>query len=414
MERLTGDAAVAARRWNGEVEAINPKFFSKSQLVIDALFGAGLKRDLQGEAAQAVKTVNAVGNIGVPILAVDLPSGIDGATGQVRGVAVKATETISFCRRKLGHLLLPGRMYAGRIHVADIGILNSTIASIASKTFVNEPSLWRHNFPIPRLDQHKYDRGHAIVVSGPMHATGAARLAAVAALRAGAGLVTVAAPKDAVPVLAAHLTSVMVRQTNGAAGLAKLLTDTRLNAVLLGPGQGVGQTTKSMVLAATKARRAIVLDADALTSFAGQSTKLAKVFAEVPSAVITPHDGEFRRLFNRESQILESESKVEKVRLSSKTIYAVVMLKGADTVVAAPDGRVAIADNAPATLATAGSGDVLAGFTLGLLTQRTPAFEAACAAVWLHGECGREAGPGMIAEDLPQLLPRVLRRLLAE
>jgi hydroxyethylthiazole kinase-like uncharacterized protein yjeF len=413
ISRLTGDASMAARRWSGEIEPISPKFFARSQVVIDALFGAGLKRDLEGEAVDAVKAINAVGDVGIPILAVDLPSGIDGATGQIRAIAVKATETITFCRRKLGLLLLPGRIYAGNVHVADIGILDATVSAVASKAFVNDPSLWRNNFPVPQLDQHKYDRGHAIVTSGPMHATGAARLAARAALRVGAGVVTMAGPKEAIPVLAAQLTTIMVRQINGATGLAKLLTDRRLNTVLLGPGLGVGSGTKAMVVAAAKAKRALVLDADALTSFAGHASALAKVLASLPAAVITPHDGEFRRLFKQESQILGTESKVERVRSSAKMLGTVVVLKGADTVVAAPDGRAAVANNAPAMLATAGAGDVLAGFVTGLLAQGMPAFEAACAAVWLHGECGREAGLGLIAEDLPDILPRVVKKLIA-
>jgi hydroxyethylthiazole kinase-like uncharacterized protein yjeF len=309
---------------------------------------------------------------------------------------------------------MPGRLHAGKLRVADIGITDATVAAVGPKTFADEPPLWRAHFPIPRPDGHKYQRGHAIVGSGPMHATGAARLAARAALRAGAGLVTVVAEKAAIPVLAANLTAVMVREAKGAAGLAKLLSDQRFNAVLLGPGQGVGAATRALVLAAVKAKRSLVLDADALTSFEGRAAELAKALAAVPAAVATPHEGEFKRLFNRESQILETESKVEKVRLSAKRLGAVVVLKGPDTVIASPDGRAAIAHNAPASLATAGAGDVLAGFILGLLAQGMPAFEAAAAAVWLHGECAREFGPGLIAEDLAETLPRIYRRLFED
>jgi ADP-dependent NAD(P)H-hydrate dehydratase / NAD(P)H-hydrate epimerase len=207
---------------------------------------------------------------------------------------------------------------------------------------------------------------------------------------------------------------VMVRQAKDAAGLAKLLSDQRFNAVLLGPGQGVGAATRALVLAAAKAKRSLVLDADALTSFEGRVTHLAKALAAVPAAVATPHEGEFKRLFNLEWQVTEIESKIEKARLSAKRLGAVVVLKGPDTVIASPDGRAAIAHNAPARLATAGAGDVLAGFILGLLAQGMPAFEAAAAAVWLHGECAREFGPGLIAEDLAETLPRIYRRLFED
>lgn len=296
--------------------------------------------------------------------------------------------------------------------VADIGISDATVAAVNPKTFANEPPLWRNSFPVPRVDGHKYDRGHAVVVSGPMHSTGAGRLAARAALRAGAGLVTVAAPKAALPVLAASLTAVMVRQADGANGLAKLLGDMRLNAVLLGPGQGVGKATRYAVAAAAKARRALVLDADALTSFSESAESLARILSSVPAAILTPHEGEFARLFAGEPRIAGAVSKLERARTAAGKMKAIVLLKGPDTVAAAPDGRAAIAANATPWLATAGTGDVLAGIATGLLAQGMPAFEAASAAVWLHGEAAQEAGPAMNSEDLDAALRLVLARLI--
>jgi len=407
---VTGDAANALKRWHGELEPVDATAIGKSGAIIDALFGAGLKRPIEGAAAEAVAAINRASEAGVPVLAVDLPSGIDGATGEVRGTAVKANKTVTFCRKKPGHMLLPGRMYSGDVSVADIGISDAMVAQTGSKTFENVPGLWLAAFPQPKLDSHKYDRGHAVVVSGPMHMTGATRLAARAALRAGAGLVTVAAAKDALPVLAASLTAVMVRQAAGPAGLSALLKDKRMNALLLGPAQGVGPATQKTVLAAAKAKRSLVLDADALTSFTGQSKALGKGLKPA-AAVLTPHEGEFVRLFRREPEITGIPSKIEKVRAAAKAMDQVVLLKGADTVVAAPDGRAAIAANAPPWLATAGAGDVLSGFILGLIAQGMPGFEAACAGVWLHGECGKLAGCGLISEDLPEVLPNVLQRL---
>jgi hydroxyethylthiazole kinase-like uncharacterized protein yjeF len=411
LDALKGDAAKAAQGWTGPVAPLTATSLTGVSAIVDALFGAGLARDLGGEAMAAVDAINGAQ---VPVVAVDLPSGIDGATGRVRGAAVRASETVTFCRRKPAHLLLPGRLHCGEVFVADIGISDATVRAVNPRTYSNEPTLWLEWFPIPRVDGHKYARGHVVVVSGPMHATGAARLAARAALRAGAGLVTVAAPKAAVPILGASLTAVMVREVNGASGLTKLLHDGRLNAVLLGPGQGVGKSTRDAVAAAAKARRAIVLDADALSSFAGSADTLARVLKSAPEAILTPHDGEFARLFGARSKIAIAESKVERARAAAKAMGKVVLIKGPDTVVASQDGRAAIAANAPPWLATAGTGDVLAGIAAGLLAQGMPAFEAACAAVWLHGEAGAEAGPGMISEDLDQGLRAALQRLIPE
>jgi hydroxyethylthiazole kinase-like uncharacterized protein yjeF len=403
-EALTGDAAEAAKRWPDQDERVSAATLADCDLIIDALFGAGLARPLEGLARAAVKA---------PVLAVDLPSGIDGETGQVCGAAVRATDTVTFCRRKPGHLLLPGRLHAGRVTIADIGICDATVRALAPKIFANEPMLWREKFPLPRHDAHKYERGHAVVASGPMHATGAARLAARAALRAGAGLVTVAAPRTAIPVLAASLTAVMVQEAQGPKGLTKLLVDPRLNAVLLGPGQGVGAATRAMVAAAARAKKALVLDADALTSFSESPESLAKLLSKVDASVLTPHEGEFKRLFKRDAKLLALESKIERARAAAKRMHAIVAYKGPDTVVAAPDGRVAVAANAPPYLATAGAGDVLAGIIGGLLAQGMPAFEAAAAGVWLHGEAANEFGPGLISEDLSEALPAVYRRLFA-
>jgi hydroxyethylthiazole kinase-like uncharacterized protein yjeF len=410
-EAVSGDASVAAKLWSDPVEAISPSALSGAGVIVDALFGAGLARDLEGRAKAAVEAVAAAE---APIVAVDLPSGIDGATGAVRGAAVRATQTVTFGRRKPGHLLVPGRFHCGHVTVADIGIGDATVASVGANTFVNEPALWRHALPIPRADGHKYHRGHALVMSGPMHATGAARLAAQAALRAGAGLVTVAAPRAAIPILASALTAVMVRPADGARGLKALLADDRLNVVLLGPGQGVGKATRDAVQTAAKARRALVLDADALSSFSESAESLARILSLASSAILTPHEGEFARLFGKDPNVRQAPSKIERARAAARSMNAVMLLKGPDTVIAAPDGRAAIADNGPPWLATAGTGDVLAGIAAGLLAQGMPAFEAGCAAVWLHGEAGRVAGPAMISEDLDAALRIVLGRLLSD
>jgi hydroxyethylthiazole kinase-like uncharacterized protein yjeF len=407
---LRGDAAEAARLWGHSIEQAKPEEVAGADVIVDALFGAGLNRPVEGEARAMIEAMNASG---APIVAVDLPSGINGASGAVMGAAVMARESVTFFRRKPGHVLLPGRLHAGIVRVVDIGIPESVLERVRPKTFANGPALWRRAFPIPRLDGHKYSRGHAVVVSGDLSFTGAARLAAHGALRAGAGLVTLASPRSALLVNAAASLAVMVRAVDGAEELLGLLADSRLNAVVLGPGLGVTAHTRELVLAALDGERAIVLDADALTSFADQPDALFAAIATRADrpVVLTPHDAEFARLFKDTVQDIEKASKIAATCAAAKESGAIVLLKGPDTVVAAPDGGAAINENAPPWLATAGSGDVLAGMIGGLLAQRMPAFEAACAAAWLHGETGNEVGPGLISEDLPEALPAVYRRL---
>ncbi len=403
--RLPKDAAAMARRFAGRIEPLSPDMLTGAGVVVDALFGAGLARPIEGKFATLIGRVNASA---VPVVAVDVPSGIDGSTGEVRGVAINATATATFFRMKPGHLLLPGRVHCGVVRLADIGIPASVLAEIAPKTFANEPALWLAQFPWPGDESHKYARGHAVVVSGPVYSTGAARLAARGALRAGAGLVTVASPRDALQVNAAQLTAIMVREADDARGLKTLLADKRKNAVLIGPGVGVGERTKELVFAALASEAAIVLDADAITSFGEDAARLfAGIAARAAPVVLTPHDGEFGRLFND----LAALPKLERARQAAARSGAIVTLKGADTVVAAPDGLASINATTSPWLATAGTGDVLGGMVLGLLAQGMPGFLAASAAVWLHGAAAKSFGPGLVAEDLSETLPLVLRAL---
>jgi ADP-dependent NAD(P)H-hydrate dehydratase / NAD(P)H-hydrate epimerase len=408
MDRLTGEAALAANDWKGPVAAVEALPFHEADLIVDALFGTGLARDLEGAALLTVEHMNASAK---PILAVDLPSGIDGDTGQVRGVAVKATRTVTFATRKPCHLLMPGRAFCGKVDVADIGISRETLETVGGKLFANAPALWFEKLPNPGLSSHKYDRGHTLVVSGGATRTGAARLAARAALRIGSGLVTVASPPEALGVNAAHLTAIMLRGCDGPEGLHHILQDQRLNALVLGPALGVHSGTRAMVAVAAQTRRALVLDADALTSFEGLASELHQAFRHAPT-VLTPHDGEFKRLFKEHPDILDPESKIERAHRAAVYAGAVVLLKGPDTVIAAPDGRAAINENGTSYLGTAGSGDTLCGIIAGLMAQGLPAFEAACAGTWIHAEAGASFGPGLIAEDLAELIPGVLRKLL--
>jgi len=398
-EGYKGDAAAMAEQWQGARVALSPAALDGAALIVDALFGTGLSRPLEKSYRALAEAVN---RTHVPVIAVDIPSGLDGDSGKILGLAVKASITVTFFRLKPGHLLLPGRELCGETLLVDIGIPEE--AASRSKLFENTPMLWGGKVHWPEADANKYGRGHCVVVSGPAHATGAARMAARGALRVGAGLVSVAAQGDAVTANAAHLTAIMVKPFKGAEGLAKFLSDKRLNAVAIGPGLGVGKPTRSLVMAALKSGAATVLDADALTSFQDEPKAL---FAKIKHpAVMTPHEGEFERIFP--GLLRKAKSKIEAARLAAARAHAVVLLKGNDTVIAAPDGTAAINTNAPPTLATAGAGDVLTGFIAGLLAQGMPAFEAACAGAWLHGDAAGRFGPGLIAEDLPEILPESL------
>jgi hydroxyethylthiazole kinase-like uncharacterized protein yjeF len=420
-DELRGDAREAAQRWDGRVDDAAKCDFSGVDLVIDALFGSGLARDIDGPAAELIERLNAWRQATKQkVIAVDIPSGVDGTSGAIRGVAVQADSTVTFFRLKIGHLLLPGRLRCGTISCAHIGIRSSVLDRIAPQTFVNEPAAWHNALKLPQVDGHKYSRGHAVVLSGGASFTGAARLAATAALRAGAGLVTLATPPEALAVNAGALTSVMVRVADGPAGLSDVLSDARKNVVALGPGLGVGDASCALVetaLAPSALPRAIVLDADALTSFAPCPDRLQRAIATAPGPVVlTPHMGEFARLFHsgRTNGADDAPiSKLELTRKAAREMGAIVLLKGPDTVVAAPDGRATVMASASPWLATAGSGDVLTGIVAGLLAQGMEPFAATSCAVWMHAAAADVFGPGLIADDIIDNLPAVWRRLVA-
>jgi NAD(P)H-hydrate epimerase len=391
-EHLRGAAAHHAALWRGPIEPLTPAVLEGAELVVDALFGAGLSRALEGAAAQTLAAAAARKRT---FIAVDVPSGLMGDTGVDLG-AVPAMLTVTCSRKKPGHLLQPGRSLCGQVVVADIGTNVSVFEQIVPDTFENDPVLW--NAALPRLleQDNKYTRGHALI-SGGYPITGAARMAARAAARAGAGLTTIAVPEIALPIYAAALTSIMTEPVASPGQFEQLLADPRYKSLLIGPGAGRGEATRARVLVMLATGRPTVLDADALSAFRADPAALFR--AIVGPCVLTPHEGEFARLFDLHGD------KLTRARAAARRSGAIVVLKGSDTVVAAPDGRAIINANAPPTLATAGSGDVLGGIVLGLLAQGMEAFLAAAAAVWLHGAAATAFGPGLLAEDLPDLLP---------
>jgi hydroxyethylthiazole kinase-like uncharacterized protein yjeF len=397
-ETLRGDAQYHARRWRGAIEPLTAAVLENAELLIDALFGSGLNRGLSVEVRELLATA---ARRALPIVAVDIPSGIMGNSGENRGAA-SAVCTVTFMRKKPGHLLLPGRDACGEVVVADIGIPRAVLDSLAVDTWENSPALWLEKLPQWQANINKYSRGHALQYGGyPM--TGASRMAARAAARIGAGLTTIAVPEPALAIYASALTSIMVQPIAQNEDFARLLADSRYTAFSIGPGAGLGDTTRSRALAMLETGKPVVIDADAISVFASRPEEL---FQAIHGAcVITPHEGEFKRIFTVPGD------KLARAREAARCSGAVVVLKGADTVIAAPDGRAIINSNAPPTLATAGSGDVLGGFILGLMAQNMDAFAAAAAAVWLHGAAAAGFGAGLIAEDLPDLLPAVLRQL---
>ncbi|MEX2202305.1 MAG: NAD(P)H-hydrate dehydratase [Dongiaceae bacterium] len=396
----SGDAARAAAGWQGREAPPEPASLEGMALVVDALFGAGLDRPPDGVARAMIE---AIGARGLDCAAVDVPSGVAGDDGRILGIAPRCQLTVTFFRPKPGHFLEPARAHCGRLEIADIGIPASVFGQIVPRTALNAPGLWLDRFPFPRPDGHKYTRGHAVLAGGGVM-TGAARLAAGAARRIGVGLLTIASPPEAVPIYAGDSAGVLVRPIADDAAFERLVGDPRVTAVLVGPGAGLDDAVRRHSLIARAAGKRCIFDADALTLFAEMPDALFRRLDA--GCLLTPHEGEFARLFPD----LEGD-RLSRARAAAARCNAVLLLKGADTVIAAPDGTAVLSPLGPATLATGGSGDVLAGLALGLMAQGMPTLRAAAAACWFQAEAARVHGPGLIAEDLVSGVPESMRRL---
>lgn len=394
---LKGAAAEAASAWDGDIYPLGEG--PPAEMFVDALFGAGLSRPLEGVCAQLAAALPAA-----RVVAVDTPSGLNGDSGKPLGDACfKAALTITFVRKKPAHVLEPGRSFCGEIVLADIGVPEALIAAEAPQLWEGDWDRWRAMYPWPARGAHKHARGHVVAASGGAGRTGAARLAARAALRVGAGLVTVLSPPEAMAENAAHLTAIMLREAADAGAYARAMANA--HAGVIGPAFGLerGETLKALL---ASPRPPCVLDADALTLLAPLSETLQS------GDVLTPHVGEFNRLYP--GLLDASASRIKAARAAAQRAGCVVLLKGPDTVIAAPDGRAAVNASGTPFLATAGSGDMLAGLIAGLIAQGVESFEAAGLAAWLHGRCGEALGPGLIAEDLAEALPKVLNSLAPE
>ena len=394
---LVGDAAIAAARWAAfaGADAIGtdgPAAIAKADLIVDALFGAGLTRTIGGPAADWLMAAQ---QSGVPVVAVDMPSGVDGDTGTVRGVACPATLTVTFARLKRGHTLMPGAALCGQIDVVDIGLPGPIVADCAGPVRWNHPDLWSYAWPRPGRADHKYSRGHVVVRGGPM--LGAGLLAARAARRVGAGVVTLVVPDD-VPALAVSPNDpgLLIAPESR---WATLLADDRVSALVIGPGNGRTPATRQAVDTAARSGKPLVLDADALTVFEGSPDALSALLSG--QDCLTPHAGEFRRLFTARDPGLAEADKVTQTLTAARQCGAVLFNKGPDTVIACGvTNRVIVETTGPPQLATAGSGDVLAGLIGGLRAQGMPPLAAAAAAANLHAQAGRRGPSRLIAEDV--------------
>ncbi len=411
-DRLPPDARANFERWQmiGTTRPLaEAQGAAGGGLVVDALFGTGLARPLEGVLRETVARRAA------RCVAIDIPSGICADSGRVLGAAMRADLTVSFHSAKPGHYLADGPEHCGALRVADIGLPPGAPEAITLCPAPGTATLAK------RAGGHKYGHGHALILSGGAGRTGAARLAARAALRIGAGVVTLGVPGAAQQEVACQIAALMLRRIEDGVGLAEMLADPRITALCLGPGLGLARARDLVPVACGGVvPRATVLDADALTAFEDEPGAL---FAMLHGdCVLTPHLGEFARLFPDLAAKLTlpatkgpAYSKADAAREAARRAGCVVLLKGPDTVIAAPDGRCSIHaaqyDRAAPWLATAGSGDVLAGILTGLMARAIPPVQAAEAAAWLHVEAARAFGPGLIAEDLPDTLPQVLRAL---
>jgi NAD(P)H-hydrate epimerase len=402
IDQLKGDAARAASLWNAPIEELTPGTLERAELVIDALFGAGLTRPLEGPAGKFVEAINARK---LPCLSVDLPSGVDGDDGRVLGQAPQAHATVTFFRRKPGHLLYPGRALAGELVVRDIGIPPEVLTEIAPRQFENSPELWRGSLRKRHWGDHKYKRGSLLIAGGDVM-TGAARLAARAARRVGAGLVAIVSGRAAHPIYALDSAGTVTLAADSDAEFQELVADPRRTAFLIGPGYGLGAVTRRRTLAILQTRKPAVLDADALSSFATDPDELFQALH--PAVVLTPHEGEFARLF---PDIATGLGKPARARTAAARSRATVVLKGPDTVIASPNGFLVINSNAPPWLAMGGAGDVLAGLTAGLMALGLRGELAAMAGVWLQGQAALLNGESIIVEDLDAGIKSTLREI---
>jgi len=411
-----GDAKIVAQvlkknKWPVEVLSLThlppcekiQQLIDESHLIVDGLFGIGLDRPVEGEALKLIELVNESQK---PVVAIDIPSGIEANSGTVLGDAIKATHTVTFLRAKPGHFLLMGRLHTGKLILKDLNVPEKIIPQ--SSYYLNTPALWLDAIKEPQPTDHKYTRG-ACMIMGNGSMPGAVKLAALAARRVGTGLVRLTCKAEDYPIFASTTLGDIITPIASAKKFLELVKDDHFNALLWGTGAFPTESTRQQALLLLSLKKACVLDGGALSSFEGRTLELTGHLHE--NVILTPHEGEFIRLFPHLGFLKNKVEKAHKAHKAAVEAGATIVLKGYDTIIASPQGEVIINANAPATLATAGTGDVLAGLMAGLLAQGVPPFKAAAAAVWIHGECASRRGLGLIVEDLLGEIPGVLQFL---
>ncbi|PPR34247.1 MAG: Bifunctional NAD(P)H-hydrate repair enzyme Nnr [Alphaproteobacteria bacterium MarineAlpha6_Bin3] len=399
--KLKGDAKLAAEKININIQNISNLKITKGNLIIDGLLGSGLNKNIAGNLKKIIEKINSKNHY---CISIDIPSGINGDTGEIKGVAVKSDLTITFTKKKPGHLISPGKEYSGDVIVKNIGIDLKKLF-FKPRIYENNPNIWKKDFPWPNQNSHKYTRGFTLIICGEK-ITGASRLAARGAARIGCGLLCLGVPKKSFNIYATENPIALIETIDDEADLKNILKDKRINTILIGPGLGVNKKKLNLILKVIKdKKRIVVLDADALKN---NFKKIAeKSNSEI---IVTPHYGEFSKIL-KNLKIKKTNDNLSLAKKFVKKTKYNLLLKGNSTIISSNDGKIVINTNSSPFLATGGSGDVLAGMITGLIAQGMKIFESCCAATWIHGEIAKKLGPGLIAEDLPDMIPKILKKL---
>ncbi|MBT3940232.1 MAG: NAD(P)H-hydrate dehydratase [Pelagibacterales bacterium] len=399
---IKGDALKALNKLKLKLLNFNDINLDKTKLFIDAIYGIGLSRKINKKECIILNTIN---NHTAPIIAIDIPSGVDCNNGQILGFAPFCDLTITFSTLKAGHILLPGSEKINKIKVVDIGISKDIINKIEPNIKINNKNQWVKEINWPKIDDHKYSRGYSLVVGGSKKMTGASRLAAISAQRAGSGIVALASEKEAEEIYFISLTSQLVKSYKNIKEYNAIINESRIDSIVIGPGLDTGNKSILRIKSALKTNKRIVLDAGAISCFKDKLGILIKALSG-KDAIITPHEGELKSILPNLSGSL-----ISKALKAAKILDTIVVLKGATTVIASPNNEALVNPAGAKWLSTAGSGDVLAGIIGGLLSNKMKTYYAAAYGVWLHSEAGKYLGAGLIAEDIPKTLTKILKKI---
>ena len=400
-DKYRGDAFLALKNFKGVTRNINFFKIDENVLIIDALFGLGLKRDIEGKLKKIFQQINKSKNT---VVSIDIPSGISSNNGEILGIAIKANFTVTFHRKKTGHVLGLGKEFSGKLMIADIGFENK---KMKTRFLENSPSLWIKYFPWKKISGHKYSRGRVLVYGGQKEFTGATILATQASLRTGTGSAKIICSKSTIQIYSLKFPSVLKKEINNILELEKFLKKEKITSMLIGPGSGANKKIKEITKLILRKVKYVVLDADALTCFKGDLKSLYTLLDK--NKIITPHFGEFNKIFPK---IEKNLSNIDKAVGAVKLTKSNIVLKGPSTIIISFDKKIVINNHSSSELAVIGSGDVLSGIIVGLIGEKKMnPFMAGCAATWLHGDIAKNYGKGLIAEDIVKGIPAALKRL---